>query len=194
MKTLFLIRLWTLSQTGRQHLLSCIRVMLSAFILLCAAGCTNGALAGIKAATHAQFTFKPAAGSVVWWSADNTPQKRELTDSEAESGTVTLRIRKGSITPIMLYRKGLTEPDGCIWPVASSMDESGGFSARMLWRLFNETDSSAGEPEAVRAFLERFNWNRFCKEVSAIENPWNLDQQMILRSIADGTFTWKCLK
>lgn len=167
---------------------------LSLLILLCAAGCTNGALSGAHATTKASFTFEPAAGSVVWWSADNAPMKRELTKDEAASGSLTLTVRKGSVTPVMLYRSGILEPAGCIWPVSAVMDDNGGFSARMLWRLLNETDQSSGSPEAIRAYCERFNWKRFVEVVATIEKPWNLDQQMILRAIADGSFTQKCLK
>lgn len=167
---------------------------LSVLILLCGAGCTNSALSGPLATAATAFSFEPAAGDIVWWSADNAPMKRALTDAEAGSGTVTLSVRKGSVTPILLYRTGVLEPAGCIWPVSATLDDSGGFCARMLWRLLTETDSASGPPEAIRAFCERFNWNRFCKVVATIEKPWELNQTKILRAIAEGTFTQKCLK
>lgn len=166
----------------------------SVLILHCTAGCSNGALSEARATTEVQFTFEPAAGTVVWWSADNAPLEKELTASEAGSGTVTLTLKQGSVTPVMLYREDILEPAGCIWPVSAIIDDGGGFPARMLWRLLNETDPESGTPEAIRAFCERFNWKRFCDVVATIENPWNIDQQMVLNAIADGSFTQKCLK
>lgn len=182
------------AQTNRRMPLPAAVMAVGTLLVLCATGCTNGALSGAHAVTDATFTFEPAAGILVWWSTDNVPNQRSLTASEADSGSVTLSVRKDNMTPVMLYRENVLEPAGCIWPVSSIMDAAGGFSARMLWRLLTESDSASGPQEAVCAYCERFNWKRFCDVVATIENPWELNQQKILKAIADGTFTMKCLK
>lgn len=168
--------------------------ILTILILLCTEGCRNETLSSAHTTTEASFSFEPAAGTVVWWSKDNTPQQRELTAGEAAAGSVTLTVQKEGVTPVMLYQKDVVEPAGCIWPVSTSITEKGGFCSRILWRLLTETDNSSGPPEAIKAYCGRFNWKRFCDEVETIENPWELNQQKILKAVADGTFTMKCLK
>ncbi len=157
---------------------------------------------------EAVLTFEPGAGTLIWWSAGNTMEKRQLTSQEAETGTVTLSLLKGSVTPVLLYQEQVfsyedltpetlipvSQPMGCIWPVTSTMDERGGFASRMLWRLLTETHPVSGSPESIRDFCARFNWKRFTEEIATCPNPWELDQQKILRTIAAGMFTSNCLK
>lgn len=168
-------------------------LLAAAAVSLVLSACSEGALAEALTTEEAAFSFAPAAGTVLWWSADNTPLRHTLTAAEAEAGSVTLTVRKGSVTPVLLYRTDEHEPSGCIWPVTGTMSTSGGFSSRMLWRLLAETDPATGPPEAIRAYLERFNWKRFCEEAAKLDDPWELDQQRILKAIAGGTFTLRDL-
>lgn len=153
------------------------------------------------------FTFGDGGKTLVWWTKDDTPEIRELTAEEASSGEVTLQVLKGSVTPVLVYRTELCRdenapeaqlpvprPIGCIWPVGAELTESGGFSARMLWRLLTETDPVSGTPREIRDYCAHFNWKRFSEKVDELENPWELDQQKILLDIAGGTFTLNSLK
>lgn len=153
------------------------------------------------------FTIDCTEGTLVWWTPDNEPEIRELTEAEIAGHSVTLEMPKNSMTPVLIYpsilcrdenapeaRLPVPRPIGCIWPVRSDLTASGGFSSRMLWRLLTETDSSSGTPEEIRNYCAHFNWKRFCEQIDGIENPWDLDQQKILLAIAEGTFTLNSLK
>lgn len=168
--------------------------LLSAVALILLSGCPNGALSGTGATADIAFTFQAGPGTLYWFTADCTIESRALTATETSSGTFTLSVLKGSVTPVLLYRPDAVEPEGAIWPVTTSLDRTGGFSSRMLWRLLTETDENCGPPEAVREWCCHFNWKRFTESVAAIEDPWSLDQQKILLAIAAGTFKLKDLK
>lgn len=169
-------------------------LLLLVFILPFMGGCSHDSLPEAWSTKEVTFQFEAGPGSISWWTPDNTSESRMLTDDEAASGFVTLTVLKGSVTPVLFYRTGTLEPEGCIWPVSSEMDGAGGFCSRMLWRLLTETDPESGPPEAVRAFCARFNWKRFYEKTASVEDPWSLDQTAILRAIAGGTFTLRDLR
>lgn len=170
------------------------KIILSILLLISLAGCSDVTLSEALSTTEITFSFEAGPGTLVWWSAENTQERRSLTAAEAERGSVSIRVAKSGVTPVLLYRAGVLEPDGCIWPVDEHLDSYGGFASRILWRLLTESDAGSDPPDAVRAFCARFNWKRFSEVTAAVDNPWSLDQQAILQAIAAGTFTMKCLK
>lgn len=204
-----------------KHFISCSCIIL---LLLVTAGCSDPAMAPALSknssgylemslpdsltTTDKTFTFEPGEGALVWWSSDNTPEQRELTADEAASGAITLSVPKGSVMPVLLYRTDFQQedgaesssaaeiphPSGCIWPLSTSLDAAGGFPARMLWRLLTETAPESGSPAAIRNYCARFNWKRFAEEAAKLEDPWSLDQQVILLAIAAGSFSLRDLK
>lgn len=195
-------------------------LLLSAAVIALFTGCSPGTLPepapagnygkiyGALIQRDEAFSFKSEAGTVFWWAADNTPQERRLSDEEVRTGCIILPVRKGSVTPVLLYpdkpahpeeasvnsQPAAAHPAGCIWPVSSVLDEDGGFASRMLWRLLSETEAFSGDTEQIRGYCAHFNWKRFSEEIQRFEDPWELDQQRILIRIADGTFSLKDLK
>lgn len=169
-------------------------ILLIGAVLILLSGCPNGMLSGAAATSEATFTFEAGPGTLLWYAPENIPMKRALTDQEAETGIVTLKVLKGSVTPVLLYRNGTVEPEGAIWPVSAEISRTGGFASRMLWRLLTETEERYGSKENVREWCCHFNWKRFSEKTAALENPWQLDQQKILRAIAAGTFKMKDLR
>jgi hypothetical protein len=96
-------------------------------------------------------------------------------------------------------------PAGCVYPAGTAATWQDGFASRLCLDLLIHTtpDLSA---EQRQAFCMRFNWQRFSREVAALEqaatesrtietfNPWNLDRQKIITAICAGKFTKTALR
>ncbi|WP_162502343.1 hypothetical protein [Treponema endosymbiont of Eucomonympha sp.] len=137
----------------------------------------------------------------------------------AEARTIALRVRKNRLTSVLCYplnpqsaadSGGVSSADdsvggfiiffapaGCIYPISTAAEWSGGFEAKVLQGVFRGTGESTGD---TAAFCSRFNWARFHREIDALVgedarfNPWLAAKQTVAGVIADNAFSKNTLK
>ena len=74
-------------------------------------------------------------------------------------------------------------PVGALYPYSCKMDVTGGFVAEVLARVYRMADGGG-----VQDYIARFNWQRLYDECALYEDPWVLDMDRIVKSIAKGSF------
>ncbi len=105
---------------------------------------------------------------------------------------ISISLKKNHITPILLFSSPFDEsPQGCIYPISTTLDVYGGFSSFMLYRLIR---ASYGDANKIHEYLSHFNWGRFTTYIKKYEDPWKLNQDLILENIADKTFNVYSIK
>lgn len=114
-------------------------------------------------------------------------QNNELVEITNQS--FTLEISQNQLTPILVYTKGDIFPKGTIYPYSKKITRTDGFSAKILFRFLNETQSS--NKKLLREYIAHFNWEKFSEKVGNYENPWELNQEVILKDLAAKTFSAK---
>lgn len=77
------------------------------------------------------------------------------------------------------------KPFGAIYPYSVEISCKDGFAAYIVDRLYRGSRKSVPQ---TQDFVSRFNWPRFVESCAAFENPWNLDGDRIVKSIASGRF------
>ncbi len=74
-------------------------------------------------------------------------------------------------------------PVGAVYPYSCQMDVTGGFVAEVLARIYRLSEGGG-----VQDYVARFNWQRLYDECAVYEDPWVLDMDRIVKSIAKGSF------
>ena len=104
-------------------------------------------------------------------------------------------LSKNSATPLVAYKKsdGVEKEMtlGCIYPYSLTLTKEDAFAAEILLCLYR---ASKNPVEEKRRYLSFFNWERFMEEYRKIEDPSLLDRELILESIAEGSFKKSKLK
>ena len=116
-------------------------------------------------------------------------QNSELVEIEITNQSFTLEISQNQLTPILVYLEGEIYPHGVIYPYSKKITRTDGFSAKILFRFLNETQSS--NKKLLREYIAHFNWEKFSEKVGNYENPWELNQEIILKDLAAKTFSAK---
>ncbi len=113
--------------------------------------------------------------------------------TEVSSGdSFTIPILKNRYTPVLLLDSLHDEnPLGCIYPLSTTCTIQGGFAAWIFYRIAISSNESHQD---IYSFLSRFNWMRFQDYIQKYENPWILNQNIIIHSIADKSFNIYSIK
>lgn len=118
-----------------------------------------------------------------------TARKSALSPGEGE---LRLVVAKNRVTPFLFYTgEADTCPVGCIYPYDTASDKAGGFTAFVLYRLFI---CSENEEQKIYERISLFNWAKLKESVTVYEEPWKLDDALIAKKIAAGTFNSRHIK
>lgn len=128
----------------------------------------------------------PAKTYSLLWIDENNSVRNEHFSSESQETPVSLVVKHSFITPVLLFCDGAPHPKGLVYPFESEPTEEGGFMAHILYRLINEY---TGDKNEIRLFCSHFNWPKFINSVKRLDDPWQCDQDSILNSITEGSFT-----
>jgi len=109
-----------------------------------------------------------------------------------EDNSFTLPLVQNQLTPILVFFEDFLEPWGTIYPFSTEISYKKGFAGKILFRLLNETKST--NPKLLKKYFSYFNWQRFLEAVNNYENPWMLNQEIILEGISQKSFTSKCFQ
>lgn len=110
-------------------------------------------------------------------------------NSNEEQSKITLTLCKNSVTPILVYYDNTKNPFGFIYPYEQEISFYGGFSSRILFRLLTDTYEKFGSKKQIRQYCNYFNWEKFNEKIKAFEDPWELNQLLILESIGNASFS-----
>lgn len=135
----------------------------------------------------------------------------EVEDSSfSKTLKLVLKVEKSRVTPVLVFLENdsysetpvvITEENavfyktripcenlyGTIYPFSNRLTKQDAFASDILQTLYFCSKES-GSSSQLDNYLARFNWERFLEKIREKENPWNLDRQKILSSIASGTF------
>ncbi len=112
--------------------------------------------------------------------------------NENNAKEVTLSLQKNRLTPILIYTSDTdSKPRGCIYPISTSIGNHTGFAAWILYRLLR---GSYKDNISTHEYLSHFNWSRLCTYIEKYEDPWILNQDLILENIADRSFNVYSIK
>ena len=95
-------------------------------------------------------------------------------------------VPKNYVSAILAYpvADGFRQrPVGAVYPYSCQMDVTGGFVAEVLARIYRLSEGGG-----VQDYVARFNWQRLYDECAVYEDPWVLDMDRIVKSIAKGSF------
>ena len=101
----------------------------------------------------------------------------------------SILLKQNDITPVLVFLENEIYPYGAIYPYSKEISKSEGFSAKILFRFLNETKST--NPKLLKDYISRFNWAKFSEKIATYENPWILNQDLILQKLSDKTFSAK---
>lgn len=115
--------------------------------------------------------------------------KNQFSEIDITNHSFNLELCQNQITPILVYLEGEIYPQGTIYPYSPKITKTDGFSAKILFRFLNETQSS--NKNLLKDYIAHFNWEKFSEKVATYENPWELNQELILKNLAEKTFSAK---
>ncbi len=117
---------------------------------------------------------------------DENHNSKTIKLSNSQQDSITIPLKKNHLTPILVYTSNLDgEPRGCLYPITTAIDMHSGFAAWIAYRLLI---ASHEKKSLTHTYLSHFNWQRFINYIKKYENPWILDQDLIIENIADKTF------
>ena len=125
---------------------------------------------------------------------DEKNQIHEITKNQFSEISLTqkdfsITLKQNDITPILVFFENEIYPVGTIYPYSKKISKTEGFSAKILFRFLNETKST--NPKLLKDYISRFNWAKFSEKIATYENPWILNQNLILEKLSDKTFSAK---
>ena len=118
----------------------------------------------------------------------NNHENETLFSMENGADSFSLDLPKNEALGILAYpvKNGRRQkPFGTIYPYSVEISCKDGFAAYIVDRLYRGSRKSVPQ---TQDFVSRFNWPRFVESCAAFENPWNLDGDRIVKSIASGRF------
>lgn len=116
-------------------------------------------------------------------------EKNQILKLETKNNSFSLKLKKNEITPVLVYFENQFFPHGTVYPYSTTISYSDGFTSKILFRFLNETECL--DSHKLREYVSSFNWEKFSEKIQSFENPWNLNQQIILESLATKTFSAK---
>ncbi len=123
---------------------------------------------------------------------DETNTKKTVVMTQSQKDHFTLSLKKNHLTPVLVYTSQIdAEPRGCIYPLSTTITTHNGFAAWILYRLLQATHNDS---ISAHSYLSHFNWRRFSSYIKKFQNPWVLNQDLILENIADKTFNVYSIK
>jgi hypothetical protein len=149
---------------------------------------------------------QPAAWLLVH--EENGSPVAEVLAKDTKSATLVFdknRFAPVLVFPLNTYSKESAaytrffKPAGCIYPFSLQATWDGGFGTQLLLDLLTKPGDEYSTAE-LRSFCERFNWTRFQTEVADLctkdstFNPWEMNKEKILASLASGKFSKTKLK
>ena len=116
---------------------------------------------------------------------------QELTENQLDFSqqSFSLFLVQNQLTPVLVYFENEPFPYGAIYPYSTEFSKHQGFSSRILFRFLNETQSS--NKQKLRKYISNFNWKKFNEKIETYENPWNLNQEILLEALAGKTLSAK---
>lgn len=115
-----------------------------------------------------------------------------LLSGGANGQTLKVVLAKNRVTPFLFYC-GETDvkPQGCVYPYDTHASTSGGFTAFVLYKLLL---SGAANAENMYKRASLFNWQKLNAFISAYEDPWVLNDELMVQKIAEGKFSARHIK
>lgn len=176
--------------------------------VLCFVSCANGTSAffggkeAVSIACPRRFYEDGAqggsdAGYALYIDSSMRVQKITLAPNALLSGganrqTLKVVLAKNRVTPFSFYcGETDTKPQGCVYPYDTHASVSGGFTAFVLYKLLL-SDAANAENMYERARL--FNWQKLHALISAYENPWILNDELMTQKIAERKFGMRHIK
>lgn len=101
--------------------------------------------------------------------------------------TFSLFLSQNQLTPVLVYYKNQLFPQGTIYPYSTKITFHDGFSSKILFRFLNETQST--NSKLLKKIIASFNWEKFSQKIKSYENPWRLNQELILEGLNSGKIT-----
>ncbi len=115
--------------------------------------------------------------------------KNQFSEIALAQKDFSITLKQNDITPILVFFENEIYPVGTIYPYSKKISKTEGFSAKILFRFLNETKST--NPKLLKDYISRFNWAKFSEKIATYENPWILNQDLILQKLSDKTFSAK---
>ena len=129
--------------------------------------------------------------------SDGSVQKVALAPNALLSGgaqeqKLKVVLAKNRVTPFLFYR-GETDvkPQGCVYPYDTRASVSGGFTAFVLYKLLR---SDAANAESMYERARLFNWQKLAALIDSYEDPWILNDELMVQKIAEGKFGMRHIK
>ena len=140
------------------------------------------------------------AGYALYIDSSMRVQKITLAPNALLSGganrqTLKVVLAKNRVTPFLFYRGGTdTKPQGCVYPYDTHASVSGGFTAFVLYKVLLSAGQSEQSEENVFERASLFNWQKLHALISAYEDPWILNDELVTQKIAEGKFGMRYIK
>lgn len=200
----------TASRGARRVRAFCARVLCASALCaaLCFMSCRNGTaplFGGKEVVSIAcpRWFYEEGAQSglpqayALYIDSDGSVQKIALAPNALLSGgaqeqKLKVVLAKNRVTPFLFYRGGTdTKPQGCVYPYDTHASVSGGFTAFVLYKLLL---SDAANTENIYERASLFNWQKLHAFISAYEDPWILNDELMVQKIAEGKFGMRHIK
>lgn len=159
----------------------------------------------ISGATRAFSACADTRAEAYWTLAwfDETGAFRAIQHIPSSDQSVSIELRRGSFTPILLYPEsgGLAlAPAGAIYPVDATAGPGdalrGEVTLKPSWRggiladcAYEAFMQATGGLSAGRTIASHFNWARCARIVAAIPDPALLDRERLVAALLSGSFS-----
>lgn len=139
-----------------------------------------------KTTESVEFSISPASKNTGGWKILSSEVPGEPLYLAADNYDFELELQPNAFTAVLAYTDGSAFPLGAIYPCTTILNAQDGFAADVFYTLINlPSEENAAQ---VKEYLNYFNWQRLMTECRKYENPWNLDKNHLVQSIASGTF------
>lgn len=110
----------------------------------------------------------------------------------ANGQTLKVVLAKNRVTPFLFYcGETDTKPQGRVYPYDTHASVSGGLTAFVLYKLLL---SGAANAENMYERASLFNWQKLHALIKAYEDPWVLNDELMVQKIAEGKFSVRHIK
>ena len=122
----------------------------------------------------------------------SSPDLEQYVRVDGGCRSMSFSVPRNYVSAVLAYPvvEGFRQrPVGTVYPCSCRLDVTGGFVAEVLARIYRQSEDGA-----VQDYVTRFNWQRLYDECAEFEDPWALDMDRIVKSIAKGSFRKSDLK